>query len=69
MTGAVIQYKHGLKQAFGKVKSLEETVAELQAILDESNKKLEAVQLKVPITVMKKEIRGVPPSSWFLSGS
>ena len=55
VTEAVEKYKAGLEEALSKVKSLENTVEELQAMLEESGKQLQSAQSKVPITVMKKE--------------
>ena len=55
VTEAAAKYKAGLEEALAKVKSLENTVEELQAMLEESDKQLQSAQSKVPITVMKKE--------------
>ena len=55
VTKAALKYKTGLKEAQGKVRSLESRVEELQAMPDESNKKLQSAQLKIPIRVIKKE--------------
>ena len=67
-TEAVAKYKASLEEALGKAKSLENTVEELQAMLQVSDKQLQSAQSKVPITVMKKERIGKRSATrWLIS--